>query len=86
MVCFLLCGPGRTKGAGGKTHSGSSTLLKPYYHAGLMVEPWWNHGGSVVEPWWNRLQIWWNLGQEMDWDYVFLKISRVLGPDRLVPI
>ena len=51
MVCFLPCGPGRTKTAGGKTHSGSSTLPKPCWtHGGTVVEPWWIRSGTAVEP------------------------------------
>ena len=86
MVFFLLCGPGRTKGAGGKTHSGGGTAREPCWtHSGTVVEPWWNRSGTVVEPWWNHLQFGWNLVQEPVWHYVFLKISRVWGPDRLGP-
>ena len=47
----LKCGPGHAKGAGGKTHSGTGTVLElRRARGGTEVEPWWIRSGSVVDP------------------------------------
>ena len=51
VVFFFKCGPGHAKEAGGKTLSGTGTVLEPWWnHGGTMVEPWWIRSGTVVEP------------------------------------
>ena len=43
--------PWARKGAGGKTHSGTGTVLEPRWtRGGTGVEPGWNRSGTVVEP------------------------------------
>jgi len=71
------------KGAGGKTHSGTGTVLEPcWIRGGTVVEPWWIHSGTVVEPLTILAEPALSEGLEL---CVFLNIPCVRDPDRLGP-
>ena len=51
MVFFFKCGPGHAKEAGGKTLSGTGTVLEScWIRGGTVVELRWIRSGTMVEP------------------------------------